>query len=125
MAKKNDAVSLYFEICQLADALEGARGLLYSLNEVGEGLGGATGRQALDSGVSIIGLLVARLRLIGRVLYGDADPAALLTLQNHVSARHGDGATDALLRPWPKAKQADLAEAEALRIRSRLARNRG
>lgn len=122
MAKKPDAVSLYFEISQVTDALEGARAVLYALNEVGDGLGGPAGRQALESGLSMIGLLVARLRLVGRVLYGDADPATLVTPQNQVPASiAADLRADALLRPWSEDKK---AEAAAQQIRSRQARDR-
>lgn len=55
MRKKPDAVSLYFEIAQVAAPLEGARSVLYALNEVGAGLGGPAGRQTLESGLSIVG----------------------------------------------------------------------
>lgn len=121
MSKKPDAVSLYFEIAQVTDALEGARTLLYSLNEVGDGLGGPVGRQALESGVAIIGILVARLRLLGRVLYGEADPAALTTPQNQVPVSiAADLRSDALLHPW---RDAALASAGTTALRPRRRRS--
>lgn len=68
---------------------------------------------------STVGLLVARLRLVGQVLYGDADPAVLITPRNQVSASIVP--SDALLRPWSEAKRRTVAESEAERLRQRLA----
>lgn len=120
MPKKPDAVSLYFETLQIVEALEGARSLLYGLNEADGGLRGSQARQLLDSGVSMLGLLVARLRLLGRVLYGDADPVTLMTPQNRLPASvWPDLDADALLHLWSDAEQTEQAGTQAQRTRSR------
>lgn len=124
MRKISDSISLFFEITEVMEALEGAQQVLRHLHELPAGEG-EEGRKVLAAGVSVIGLSTARLRLLAQVLQGEVDPVQLLTPRNRIPDFAKDAnVEDVLLRPWSQEEQCLRAKRTFEQVQGRLKRQR-